>query len=195
MRVEQNVRFVYVLVAAACVLSFVSACSSGSKPKPAATGGVDAKTSAAANDAVTKGLQAHAAGRLDEAAADYRQALALDPRNKFAVFNLGVIDQSQGRADSAENNYRLALQIDPNFTSALFNLAILRTAAGSTQEAIQLYRRVIAAEPNNAASHLNLGFLLLQTGQQADGNAELALAVQLDPNLAPRIVLTPTPTR
>jgi tetratricopeptide (TPR) repeat protein len=150
---QKNLRYVYVLVAAACVLSFASACSSGSKPKPAATGSVDAKTSAAANDAVTKGLQAQAAGRLDEAAADYRQALALDPRNKFAFFDLGVIDHTQGRPDAAENNYRLALAIDPNFWNALFNLAILRTAAGSNDEATALYHSAAikrTGTPNSA---------------------------------------------
>src|SRR6266567_1366009 len=113
-----------------------------------------------ASDALNKGLQAHAAGRLDEAAKDYREVLSHDPQNKYAYYDLGVIDQTQNRPAQAENNYRLALSIDPNFPSALFNLAILRADAGSAQEAVDLYRRDIAADPNNARAHLNLGVLL-----------------------------------
>ena len=62
------------------------------------------------SDALNKGLEAHLAGRLDEATTDYREALALDPQNKFAYFNLGLIDQTQNRLDAAENNYRVAIR-------------------------------------------------------------------------------------
>ena len=151
------------------------------------------KTSAQkALDALSKGLAAHRAGNLTEAAKDYHEVLALDPNNKFAYFDLGVIDQAQGRSQAAEANYRQALQIDPNFTSALFNLAIVRKPVDA-QEAITLYRRLLVVNPNDAAGHLNLGFALLETGQTAEGNAELARAVQLDPSLQSRVT-PPQPT-
>jgi Tfp pilus assembly protein PilF len=116
-----------------------------------------------AQDVLQRGLEAQTAGRLDEATTAYREVLELDPRNKYAFYNLGVIDQNSGRAQAAENNYRIATSIDPDFTPALFNLAILRTDAGANDEAIALYRRVIAAEPFNAAGHLNLGYALAST--------------------------------
>src|SRR5439155_14063429 len=103
-----------------------------------------------AEQALNRGLQAHAAGRLQHAATDYREVLVHDPRNKYAYYNLGLIDQVNGHAQSAENNYRLALNIDPDFAPALFNLAILRFNAGATQEAIDLYRHVIQVQPDNA---------------------------------------------
>src|SRR5882762_3727816 len=107
-----------------------------------------------------RGLQAHTAGKLDEATTAYFETLAKDPKNKFAFYNLGVIAQGQGRAAAAESYYRLALEQDPKMTSALFNLAILRGIAGANQESADLYRRVIAVEPNNAAAHFNLGLVL-----------------------------------
>jgi tetratricopeptide (TPR) repeat protein len=137
--------------------------------------------------ALAAGLKAHAAGRLDEAAADYRKVLVYDPRNKFAYYNLGVIEQTQGDGVSAESDYRIALTIDPNFVPALFNLAILRTSSGGDREAIDLYRQVIQIDEGYAAAHLNLGFLLLDNGQERQGIAELAIAVGLDPTLADRI--------
>jgi tetratricopeptide (TPR) repeat protein len=140
-----------------------------------------------ASSALAAGLKAHAAGRLDEAAADYRKVLVYDPRNKFAYYNLGVIEQTQGDGGSAESDYRIALTIDPDFVPALFNLAILRTSSGGDREAIDLYRQVIQIDEGYAAAHLNLGFLLIDNGQEREGNAELAIAVGLDPTLADRI--------
>jgi len=101
-----------------------------------------------ASAALAAGLKAHAAGRLDEAAADYRKVLVYDPRNKFAYYNLGVIEQARGDGGSAESNYRIALTIDPDFVPALFNLAILRTAQGGGRESIDLYRHVIEIDPS-----------------------------------------------
>ncbi len=149
-----------------------------------------------ASDALDRGLKAHAAGQIDEAAADYREVLTHDPQNKFAFYNLGLIDQTAGRADAAEKNYRLALSADPNYEPALFNLAILRTSAGSTQEAIDLYRRATAADANEAGAHLNLGLLLRATGQQTEGDAEVKRAVELNPKLQPNAATseqTPAP--
>ena len=140
----------------------------------------DADIAAAALD---KGLQAHQQGKVDEATAAYREVLAHDPNNKFAFYNLGLLEQTANRATAAENNYRMALSIDPNYGPALFNLAILRTAAGSTPEAIELYRKAIAAQPEAAGAHLNLGLLLRSTGQSQEGDAEVARALALDPKL------------
>jgi len=140
-----------------------------------------------ASSALAAGLKTHAAGRLDEAAADYREVLVYDPRNKFAYYNLGVIEQTKGDSGSAESDYRIALTIDPDFVPALFNLAILRTSSGSDREAIDLYKHVIQIDEGYAAAHLNLGFLLIDNGQEKEGKAELAIAVGLDPTLAGRI--------
>lgn len=145
-----------------------------------------------AGDALAKGLKAHFAGNVTEAAKDYHEVLAHDPTNKFAYFDLGVIDQAAGRTDAAEGNYRASLKSDPDFEPALFNLAILRTPV-DINEAVSLYQHAAAVASDNASVHLNLGFALRQAGQVAAGDAELARAVQIDPALASRIT-PPQPT-
>lgn len=146
-------------------------------------------TTGTADDALSRGLQAHTAGKFDEATAAYFETLAKDPKNKFAFYNLGEIAQRQNRPAAAESFYRLALEQDPKMTSALFNLAIVRTNAGANQEAVELYRRVIAVEPNNAAAHFNLGLVLRLLGQNAEAQTELATAQRLDAKL-----VAPTPS-
>lgn len=163
----------------------------------AACGGSSATSNAqtAATD-VSAGLSAQSAGNLTKASADYKDAIAHDASNKFAYYDLGLVQQLTNMPAAAEANYRAALQIDPNFVSALFNLAILRTTP-SPAEAEQLYRHVISLQPTNAAAHLNLGFLLRSENRLAEGDAELMTATQLDPSLASRIppgtLATPRP--
>ncbi len=180
---------VIALLFAALLLSCTGA------PSSSGTGGT-------AGEALSRGLQAHTAGKLDEATTAYFETLAKDPKNKFAFYNLGEIAQRQNRPAAAEAYYRLALEQDAKMTSALFNLAILRSNAGANQEAADLYRRVIALEPNNAAAHFNLGLVLRLLGQNAEAQQELATAQRLDPKLvaptpsaSPARQASPSPTR
>lgn len=168
----------------------------------AGCGGSAPPANESAADALNRGLQAHAAGKLDEAVAAYFTTLTKDPKNQFAFYNLGEIAQRQNRLVAAEAYYRLALEQDPKMESALFNLAIVRTNVGATADAVALYRLVIVVNPNNAAAHFNLGLLLRQLGQTAEAQTELATAQRLDPKLvapspsaSPVRQVTPSPTR
>jgi tetratricopeptide (TPR) repeat protein len=155
------------------------------------------------NQLLSAGLKAQVDGHTAEATDDYKKVLAINPRNKYALYNLGLIEQQAGQNDAAEREYRACLQIDPNFANAMYNLAILRTGP-SPEEAVALYRHVIAVEPNWAGAHLNLGFLLISLGQGTEGRSELARALAIDSSLAsrvppgvlsPSIAPAPTPTR
>jgi len=151
-----------------------------------------------ATNSVNAGLSAQAAGRLPEAATDYKNAISHDAHNKFAYYDLGLVDQLTNQAAAAETNYRAAIQVDPNFVAALYNLAILRTTP-SPAEAEELYRHVISLQATDAVAHLNLGFLLRAENRIAEGNVELNTAVELDSSLAGRIpagtLATPQPAK
>jgi tetratricopeptide (TPR) repeat protein len=155
-----------------------------------------------AADALARGIAAHNANKIDDAMKDYFEVLSLDPKNKFAFYNLGQIQRTQNKLAQAEGYYRSALETDPNYAPALFGLGVVRQALNFVDEAIGLYRKAIAGEPNNAAAHYNLGILLRIQGRSAEGEAEIARAIQLDPKLpqppAPTATprpATPTPTR
>lgn len=166
------------------ILTFAAACGSGSTPATPAD---------PAADALARGIAAHNANKLDEATKDYFEVLFNDPKNKFAFYNLGQIARIQNRLAIAEGYYRSALEIDPNYGPALFGLGVVRQAFNAIQEAVDLYRKDIAVEPTNAAAHYNLGILLRIQGKNAEGDSEIARAIQLDPKLPQPA--TPTPTR
>ena len=125
-----------------------------------------------ASEALAAGIAAQQAGDLATASAKYREVLNHDPRNQYAYYNLGLIDQTNGAYASADANY---------------NLAIVKSAEGDNDAAIALYRQVIGQNKKNAAAHLNLGFALIDAGQKTQGNAELAKAIAIDPSLASRV--------
>ncbi len=164
-------------VAYAVVGAVLAAGACSDSPAPAAQ----------AQTHLDRALRAHSAGQLDAARREYNEVLKADARNQYALYNLGLIAQTQGDAATAEQQYRKALELDPKMVPALFNLAIVRTQAGAAQEAVSLYRQVLANDPNNAGADLNLGLLLVQLGQSDEGNGLIATAVQLDPSLASRL--------
>jgi tetratricopeptide (TPR) repeat protein len=153
---------------------FAVACSDDTEPQ----GGEPGPT-------LQEALQAHADGDLDAAADLYKQVLVLDPENKFAYYNLGLIHQTE---DGSGLRPRVPAGLDRSaFGPALFNLATVRTEEGAAEEAIDLYRQALEVNADNAAARLNLGFLLVDIGERKEGKAELAIAVQLDPTLESRI--------
>ena len=154
-------------------------CGSDSSGNETTTAAPDAKK---AKQALNAGLKAHSGGDLTAAAADYKKALKYDPENKYALYNLALIDEAGSNYGLAEQKYRAALKTDPAYEPALFNLAILRTAR-APKEAIALYKRAVAADKKDAAAWLNLGLLLRAAGRAKEGNADVIRAIKLNPKL------------
>jgi tetratricopeptide (TPR) repeat protein len=148
-----------------------------------------------ASNALAAGLEAQSKGDLDEAAKQYNEALKYDKKNKYALYDLALIDAARSNYGEAENKYRVVLAIDPAYEPALFNLAILVKAKGNDTEAISLYKRAIKAAPKDAAAHLNLGLLLRAHGQTAQGDAEVKKAISLNPKLKDPAVSATTPPK
>ena len=84
-----------------------------------------------AQDLFNAGLAAEEAGNVVTAEEDYALVLSLYPSNKFAGFNLGVLEQDAGRTNEAMLIYQEVLQKNPNFPPAEQNLQyIMRTRYG-----------------------------------------------------------------
>jgi Tfp pilus assembly protein PilF len=170
-------RLVWALALVVALTLTAGACSSddASKNSPAE----NAKAASAALDA---GLKAHAAGDLATATTEYTKVQKYDPRNKFAFYNLALIDETNSNYGLATTKYRAAIETDAVYEPALFNLAILRTNA-DPKEAISLYKRAVKANPKDAAALLNLGLLLRANGEKATGDKYVLRAIVMNPKL------------
>ena len=158
-------------VAVAVVLGLVI--WGGSSPTPSATSLVNA------------GIAAQNAGNNATASKDYVAALSIEPKNVFALFDLGDVQQYMGNVSAAQSNYFHALAINPNFEAALYNLATL-VRPSTRRRPRALYGQVIRLSPKDADAHFNLGFILLGLHKTQRASAARD-AVRLDPTLKSRI--------
>jgi Flp pilus assembly protein TadD len=67
-------------------------------------------------------------GKLEEAIAEQRQALALEQEDADGWNNLGVLEARSGKMESARKDFQRALQLDPQHAQAKANLARLPAA-------------------------------------------------------------------
>lgn len=172
-------RLMRALAVPTILLLGASACGGGGSPSKASSTAPDAKAALTALDA---GLKAQSAGDLTTAADDYNKTLDYDANNKYAFYNLALIDESNSNYGLAEDNYRAAIKSDASYEPALFNLAILRTSA-DPKEAITLYEQAVRSDKTDASAWLNLGLLLRANGDKRTGDKDVLRAIALDPTL------------
>lgn len=122
----------------------------------------------------------------DGADRTYRRVLELDPQNKYAWYNLGVMAQTAGRAADARADYDQALKTDPAFASALFNEALLLESS-DPDRAGELLKRVIAGNRKAGAAHLHLGRIRARQKRPKDAAAEFRRAIAEDPSLRSQV--------
>lgn len=100
--------------------------------------------------------ECEAANNLDEAAAAYRRAIAVDPHHAEAHFNLGNVLRERGSLNEAERHFRIAANLNNQFSHAWYNLADVLDERGELAEAIACLRRVLALDPLYADAHFNV---------------------------------------
>ena len=102
------------------------------------------------------GLALQGAGRLEEAAAHYRDAIRLRPAYPEALYNLGNVLAAQGRPAEAEAQYERALAFDDRFAAVHNNLGNVLVMQGKVEEGKRHYRRALELNPGYADARRNL---------------------------------------
>jgi tetratricopeptide (TPR) repeat protein len=118
-------------------------------------------------------------GRMDEAVAQYEDALRIDPSQAEAHVNLGLALAAQQRTQEAIAQYRMALGLEPSMPGALNNLAwILATDPHAEirngAEAVQLAARACAVTRDSMP--LMLGTLGAAYAEAGDFDKAIACA-------------------
>lgn len=126
---------------------------------------------------------AGAPGRLIEAEAGFRQAVALNPDLVEAHVHLGNVLREQGRLEAADSSYRRAIALQADEVGAHLGLGNVLTDRGDLQGAIECYRRAQALDPNIAEAHNNCGNALNELGRLEEALACYQQALVLMPDL------------
>ena len=123
-----------------------------------------------------------AEGRLDDAAACYREAIRLAPDAVDAHSNLGGILLRTGRIPEAIRECSLAVALKPRQGALHLLLGDALRAGGRDAEATAEYEQAVRLSPGSVRLRLTLGAMLLEQGRAAEATATMAAAVALDPD-------------
>jgi tetratricopeptide (TPR) repeat protein len=108
-------------------------------------------------------------GRLNEAEAEFRKALELDPTFVPAAVTLADLYREQKRDPAAEPVLRAILARDPSAAVAHFALGLWLVRAGRRQEAWSELKRAAELAPENAHFGYVLGVAVASAGDRAQG--------------------------
>jgi len=137
-----------------------------------------------ANDPQAEGMKALDAQKFDVAVQWFQKAIAADPKDFSAHFNLALAYSMAGKSAEAIPAYKTTLELKPGLYEAQLNLGILLVGEKRGAEAIPLLEAAVAQKPAVFRPQYFLGQAYLAAG---DPRAEAAFqaAVTADPKAAP----------
>jgi tetratricopeptide (TPR) repeat protein len=148
---------------------------------PATFTRTDPKIAIGALPFLEAGLYALRRREVDDARAQFNEALRLDPGNLVALNNLGILSMQEADAAAAEEHYRRALQIDPGAEKILSGLGLALTRQGRHDSAIESYRRALEVRPGFTAARFNLALALHRSGRVEEALGELERVAHEEP--------------
>jgi len=150
---------------------------------PAKTLEIERKQEANSIDQVlASAYQAYQNGDYANAWQRYREALAINPKNRDALLGLAAISQQQGQDDSALHYYRQVLALDPRDPVAQAGLASFGTADNATKES--RLKQLIAQQPDSSALQFSLGNQYVTQSRWSDAQQAYFNALAIEPSNA-----------
>ena len=123
-------------------------------------------------------------GRGEEAAAEFKAALDLNPESAPGHYNLGLALVSQRKLAEASAEFQEALRLSPEYAEAHNNLGAILHAAGKLDDAERHYRLAVRFRPDNEEALNNLGRLLTERARPAEAVEQFQRALALNPEFA-----------
>jgi tetratricopeptide (TPR) repeat protein len=124
------------------------------------------------------------AGCLDEAVAEYRAALRLDPANANVYNSLGGCLAQKDDPAGASAAFETALEIDPQDAMAHYNIGVIHLREGQSQQALARFKQAHALDCGTFEIPFQIGKLLVEQQSHAEAKAYLEAAVRLRPDCA-----------
>ena len=120
-------------------------------------------------------------GRVEQAEAHLRRAIALNPQARHAQLNLSKVLYKQGQYEAALDAARIAVEQDPEHAKAHLNLGAVLYKQGQYEAALDAARIAVEQDPEYAKAHANLGAILNGLGRIEEAETHLRRALALDP--------------
>ncbi len=123
----------------------------------------------------------HAAGRLDEAVAIYRQILSQLPEQPMSLYLLGVVSLQRNELNDAITLIGRGVIGEPGNAEAWGHLGIALHRAGRLADALGALDRCLQLVPNHLGSHFERAMVLNELGRPEEALEEYDRTIALDP--------------
>ncbi len=140
----------------------------------------DLPTSARAH--VNYATELQDAGRADEAAKEFSEAIRLSPGSAKAHVNLGSLLMAKGELDDARSHFEQALRIEPGNAEYHSGYAYLLDQLGRKDQAAAECATAVRMAPKSPQAHYGYGAFLEKYGKPEEAIAEYRQTLELDPN-------------
>lgn len=120
-------------------------------------------------------------GRLEDAEAVLREAIATRPDYRIAIGNLANVLQRQSRFAEAEQMYARAEAIAPHISITANNRGHNSIQMGDLDGAERFFREALRRDGTNPLGHFNLGTLALKRKRNTEARGHFRDALELDP--------------
>ncbi len=129
--------------------------------------------------------QAQAAGNYSQAAAYYREALSVDPREPLLAYRLAMALDKTGDLAGERTALEQAIDDNPQMAVAQNQLGYLDFSAKSTDSAIRHFELAVQADPGFSRAWMNLAAAFCVQSQWEQARGALGHVLELDPGSAP----------
>jgi Tfp pilus assembly protein PilF len=131
-----------------------------------------------------EGAKALEAGKYEGAADSFTKAIAADPRDYYAHFNLAMAYTYLHRDAEGLAEYRKTLEVKPGLYEAELNGGILLLRQKNPADALPLLEDATAQKPKEYGPRFYLAEAQLQSGLADKATENFSLAAELDPQSA-----------
>jgi tetratricopeptide (TPR) repeat protein len=135
---------------------------------------MQASTAQSADQHQAAGVTALKAGQVNDAMAEFKKVIELDPTNAPGYFGLGIAFMQTGDYGNAIPRLKKALELDPNLTVVHKPLGYALLGRGYASEAVPQFEK--------AGDKAGLGIAQLETGDLTNAVENLQSAAKSSPN-------------
>lgn len=119
---------------------------------------------------VAKGDENYKIKNYDVSAANYLDALKIQPSDEVTLLKLGNIYRLKNDNKNAISYYKKSIVVNPNYTDGWFNLGLVYAGDSNNNKAKECFHRVISLNPN-----YGYAYYALAIAYEQDGNKKEAL--------------------